>query len=344
MFGILYWLGILGVIGGLVFGLAVIFGAIPGVVSYLALLYPVAWLRWKLGWGSDPRSWRFALDVIGDEEPKVDADNLTWKVNLKERVSACDNRPGLKMIYVTVLDEKGKPLRGVKVRFATESSEGIAYDHMNIWGLTDVRGYLEWEHLGKPTRYVLWMGDEEDPLIENIRTDFGNEYCKPLGSPWWSGNISVNRPGIYSYRIEVQKKGIGEGPAFRPPVVSNLQVEILDDDLREGYARAVVTFDTDVVAEARAYYSLAFEGGVPGEEGEEMQFGCDPFSVGGWRSAISCPGLAHVVELWGGSLWYSAEAKKKYCLQVVAWLPEYRYWGPGKGYSEVVLFTLPHGG
>jgi len=149
-----------------------------------------------------------AFDVPQDsEEPKVDVNNPTWKVNTKERVSPCDNRPGLKKIYITVLDERGEPLRGVKVRFETEPSEGIAYDHMNIWGLTDENGYLEWDHLGKPTRYMLWVGDEEAPLIENIRTDLGNEYCKPPGSSWWSGNVPVNRPGIYSYRIEVQKKG-----------------------------------------------------------------------------------------------------------------------------------------
>jgi hypothetical protein len=149
-----------------------------------------------------------AFDVPQDsEEPKVDANNPTWKVTNTERVSACDNRPGLKKIYVTVLDDKGAPLRGVKVRFETEPSEGIAYDHMNIWGLTDENGYLEWDHLGIPTRYVLYMEDDEAPLIENIRTDLGNEYCKPPGSSWWSGNVPVNRPGIYSYRIKVQKKG-----------------------------------------------------------------------------------------------------------------------------------------
>ncbi|MGA9351065.1 MAG: hypothetical protein WBW48_19985 [Anaerolineae bacterium] len=143
---------------------------------------------------------------MSDEEPKVNP-NTSWKVNTKERVSACDNRPGLKKMYVTILDDKGEPLRGVKVCFETEPSEGIAYDHMNIWGLTDENGYLEWDHLGKPTRYMLWVGDEEAPLIENIRTDLGNEYCHPPGAAPWSGWRPVNSPGIYSYRIEIQRKG-----------------------------------------------------------------------------------------------------------------------------------------
>jgi hypothetical protein len=140
-------------------------------------------------------------------EPKVNP-NPTWKVNTKERRSACDNRPGLKKIYVKVLDDKGEPLQGVKVRFDVEPSCGIAYDHMDVWGLTDENGYLEWDHLGVPTRYMLWMEDDETPLVENIRTDLGNEYCNPPGSIL-GGWRPVNRPGIYSYRIEIQRKGEG---------------------------------------------------------------------------------------------------------------------------------------
>lgn len=157
------------------------------------------------------------LDLIGEagafnvpddsEEPEVNP-NTTWKVNTKERLSACDNRPGLKKIYVTVLDDRGEPLRGAKVYFDTEPSEGIAYDHLNIWGLTNEDGYLVWDHLGKPTRYRLWMENDDEPLVENIRTDLGNEYCYINGiRVSWR---PVNRPGIYSYLIEIQRKGEGE--------------------------------------------------------------------------------------------------------------------------------------
>jgi hypothetical protein len=141
---------------------------------------------------------------VEDELPVINP-NTTWRVNVAERVSACDNRPGLSKIYVTVLDEKGAPLRGVVVRFDTHPSEGIAYDHMDVWGYTDLNGYVEWDHLAKPTRYALWMGDDEVPLIANIRTDLGNEYCRMPGAPNWSGNVPVNRPGIYSYRLEIQR-------------------------------------------------------------------------------------------------------------------------------------------
>jgi len=121
-------------------------------------------------------------------------------------LSACDNRPGLKKIYVTVLDVFGEPLSGVKVRFDTEPSKGIAYDHPDIYGMTDENGYLEWDHMGIPTRYRLWMGDETIPLVENIRTDLGNEYCRPGGISDYMGWRPVNRPGIYSYRFTIQVK------------------------------------------------------------------------------------------------------------------------------------------
>jgi len=147
-----------------------------------------------------------ASDVPDDsEEPRVDPDNPIWKVNTSVRVSACDNRPGMKKIYLTVLDEHGDPLQGVKVRFDTEGSQGIAYDHMDIWGVTNENGYLEWDHLGVPTRYLLWMENDEIPLVENIRTDLGYEYCCPPGT-LFGGWRPVNRPGIYSYQIEIQRK------------------------------------------------------------------------------------------------------------------------------------------
>lgn len=142
-------------------------------------------------------------------EPKVNP-NPAWKVNVKERLSACDNRPGLKKIYVTVLDDKGEPLGGIKVRFDVESSQGIAYDHPNVWGLTDENGYLEWNHLGVPTRYMLWMEDDEDPLVENIRTDLGYEYCRTGTRRQPGGWRPINKPGVYSYKIEVQRKGEGD--------------------------------------------------------------------------------------------------------------------------------------
>jgi hypothetical protein len=141
-------------------------------------------------------------------EPKVNL-NPTWKVNTKARLNACDNRPGLKKIYVKVLDDKGEPLSGIRMHFDVEPSQGMAYDHPNVWGMTDENGYLEWNHLGVPTRYMLWMEDDETPLVENIRTDLGNEYCRPPGSIV-GGWRPVNKPGVYSYRIEVQRKGDGD--------------------------------------------------------------------------------------------------------------------------------------
>ncbi len=143
-------------------------------------------------------------DWVVNEDPD-------WKVNVIERLSACDNRPGLKKIYVTVRDKVGAPFPWVAVRFDTEPSQGIAYDHPNVWNYTDDQGRIVWNHPGIPTRYMLFMEDDPDPLIQNIRTDLPNEYCKVGG--WWGilGNRPINRPGIYSYRIEVQWRGDGAG-------------------------------------------------------------------------------------------------------------------------------------
>lgn len=138
-------------------------------------------------------------------EPKVNP-NPAWKVTERVRLTACDNRPGLKKLYVTVLDDKGEPMSGIKVRFDVEPSQGVAYDHPHVWGLTDENGYVEWNHLGVPTTYVLWMEDDVDPLIENIRTDFSYEYCRPPGTTH-GGWRPVNKPGVYSYRIRIQRKG-----------------------------------------------------------------------------------------------------------------------------------------
>lgn len=142
---------------------------------------------------------------MNDIDPKVNP-SQTWKVNEVRRLTACENRPGRKILYVTVLDDESRPLERVKVRFDTEPSSGIAYDHLNVWGTTDENGYLEWMHLGVPTRYQLFMENDEVPLIENIRTDLGYAYCRPPGS-LFRGWRPTNRPGIYSYRIEIQRKG-----------------------------------------------------------------------------------------------------------------------------------------
>jgi hypothetical protein len=141
-------------------------------------------------------------------DPKVNP-NPSWKVNTKERLSACDNRPGMKKLFVTVLDEQGKRMSGIRVRFDVEPSPGVAYDHPNVWGLTDDYGELAWEHLGVPTRYAIWMEDDVDSLMENIRTDLGFEYCRPPGTTL-GGWRPVNSPGVYSYRFEIQRKGAGE--------------------------------------------------------------------------------------------------------------------------------------
>jgi len=124
--------------------------------------------------------------------------NLDWELR-KHRFTACENKPGLKMFYVKVLDKEGKGLYELEVSFDTEPSHGIVYDHPNWWGLTDENGYTEWNHLGIPTIYEMFIDGE--PVVGNIRLDLGNEYCG-VGLGSWR---PVNRPGIYSYWFELQQ-------------------------------------------------------------------------------------------------------------------------------------------
>jgi hypothetical protein len=124
----------------------------------------------------------------------VDSIEVKW-----HRRTACENRPGLKKLYVTVLDAAGQPVAGAKVGFDVEDSRGIAYDHPNVFGYTDQNGYIEWDHFGVPTVYGMWINGVQ--AVGNIRTDFGNEYCRPSGTV--GGWIPVNRPGLYSYDLEV---------------------------------------------------------------------------------------------------------------------------------------------
>ena len=143
-------------------------------------------------------------------DPKVNP-NTAWKMTYKERLSACDNRPGLKKLYLMVVDDKGEGIEDVKVRFGWESGKGMAYDQPNVWGITNKSGYIEWNHFGVPTRYSFYMEDDIEPLVENIRTDLPNKYCNP--SPWPPGNWvggwrPVNKPGIYSYRFVIARKSV----------------------------------------------------------------------------------------------------------------------------------------
>jgi len=152
------------------------------------------WMRFSVtdDLSPDLQGW---TDVIHNT-PILISPHWTMK---KHRLSACDNRSGRKIVYVKVLDEEGKGLYDVEVGFDTEPSHGIVYDHPDFWGPTDENGYIEWNHLGIPTVYDMYVDGE--PVVTNIRTDFGNEYCGTGIGSW----RPVNRPGIYSYWFELRR-------------------------------------------------------------------------------------------------------------------------------------------
>jgi len=284
-------------------------------IRWFLTLYPVAKFLYFLGLGPQPVQYY----ILGDDV-QVNP-NPNWKATHTQQLTACDNRPGLKKLYITVLDEKGAPLSGIKVRFGVEPSQGTAYDHPNVWGLTNEQGYVEWDHLGVPTRYMLWMEDDETPLVENIRTDLGYEYC---GDGWGSWR-PVNRPGVYSYRFEIQRKG-DDDEAYQKPVISNMQVRVADIEEQEGYAEVLVTCSTDRLCEADAHWAVAFE--------DET---CDPFSS--LDSGIGEAALEHEISL--GKIWCNKSAPVAFCLAVVAWEPQYRGVPRCYGISEFVRFSVP---
>jgi len=144
------------------------------------------------------------------EWPAVE-DRSDVQVEILHRLTAWEHRPPVGKIYVEVMDADGNWVGGFKVRFETEPSDGIAYDHPDIWGVTGQKrgnlGRLEWSHLQVPTRYRLYIGDETSPFISNLRTDLGYEYPTPPGSDQPVSWVPTNRPGIYSYRIRLRTGG-----------------------------------------------------------------------------------------------------------------------------------------
>jgi hypothetical protein len=140
--------------------------------------------------------------------PEWDAEHPRWKVLWVRKRDACGNEGGSgwsgKMIQVWVVDQEGAPAQGVEVRFDNELSYGIAYDRPDFGGLTSRFGLVEWDSLGVPTRYRIWMEGDDEPLVENIRTDLGNEYCQK--GNWFSWRPGC-RPGFHSYEIKVQARG-----------------------------------------------------------------------------------------------------------------------------------------
>lgn len=140
--------------------------------------------------------------------PQWDAEHPRWEVLWVKRRDACSNKGfsgwSGKMIQVWVTDEKGQPLQGVEVRFDTEPSYGVAYDRPDFGGLTSRFGLVEWNSLGVPTRYRIWMEDDDAPLLTNVRVDLGREYCEKGN---WLARRPGNWPGFYSYEVRVQAHG-----------------------------------------------------------------------------------------------------------------------------------------
>jgi|GEM_PF-2310010 len=174
---------------------------------------------------------------------------------------------------------------------------------------------------------VEWVCTEDGQLLRRKCTGEWN---------WETGEEVV----LHMYRQgRIQKcdhASAGLLPMYRKPVMSDIQIAIGDDQDDEGYASVTISLETDVPAQVQAYYALAMEGGVPGDDVESC---CDPFSM--WRSGVSPEAKQHTLSLPWSTLRYSREVRKEYCLKLVAWPPRYRWVDWARAYSEQLSFTLP---
>jgi len=174
--------------------------------------------------------------------------------------------------------------------------------------------------------------------VERITTPNGEAIRRFCLDEWnWDGGQAVElRVWCDGRTWHCTEATAGALPPYQSPKISDLTLTVADNEGDHGWASVVVDFATDVPAQAQAYFGLAQEGGAPGDE---MGVVCDPFS--GWGSGVSPAGTEHSLELPGTALYYDKECTKDYCLQVVAWLPKYRYVDWAKTYGEIVSFTLP---
>lgn len=112
--------------------------------------------------------------------------------------------PGQAKVWLRVVDAVGCGVRGLKVHFTTEPSEGIAYEHINAWGTTDEKGRLGFSLKTIATRWIMTCSDGDRVLlvVGNIRTDLGNEYRRGgVGRGNWRPCCT---PGRYSFWVDLR--------------------------------------------------------------------------------------------------------------------------------------------
>ena len=131
-----------------------------------------------------------------DELPIVH-ESTDWVVTRAWRRTACENGIRDSRIWV-----KAPPDTFVDIDY--EYGKGQAFDHPNIYGKTNERGNLWWAN-DKRTPGRMSVEVDGELLVENLRFDLGNEYCKTSRWPM-IGNRANNRSGQYVYDITVERK------------------------------------------------------------------------------------------------------------------------------------------
>ena len=187
-----------------------------GLLIAKSNLYPLAWLRWRLGVGGKPVvSPLAAMEEEGDRRFGARVmPSANWRVELLRARTAWENRPpGPSTFRITALDDKGDGLVGVKVAVDTMPSVGMMYEHIDVWGVTgDGRhypaGYIELNyrplyHQGGQFRVMV----EDEVVIEDLTTvAVPWEYPTPPGSGTPTSWRPTSGPGLVSYDVVVVRK------------------------------------------------------------------------------------------------------------------------------------------
>jgi len=182
-------------------------------------------------------------------------------------------------------------------------------------------GYPLTRILGWPARYrslhrypeVTYLVEVVASAVKVERTPDGKLLDRwAVGS--WNWDAACRVPLRVEYvngRYLCYQAESGELPRYQAPVISRVVHQVANPSPENDYAQVTITFETDVPARGRVYYSVQRE-----------KQPCDPFS--GWSSPVTSEGTSHAAALDSATLWYGAE-EKVYCYRVVAWLERYRY-------------------
>ncbi|MBC8493009.1 MAG: hypothetical protein H8D43_04410 [Chloroflexi bacterium] len=148
-----------------------------------------------------------------------------WEVKEIHAYTAAEARQMRTVFQFFVTTEDGDRVEDVPIKVMPMALPKGHIRHWEVpWGVTNKYGHAEFVHPGVAIRYAVFMGSADEfetivwdrfPLIENLRTDVGNEegeeareYYRPAGTV--GGWRAVNPP--WRYRIEIEQRLCEDAP------------------------------------------------------------------------------------------------------------------------------------